>query len=152
MRFNTRSQFASGEEPGEGDMVAYFSMEIAVLPEFPTYSGGLGVLAGDTLRAAADLGVPLAAVTLAHRKGYFQQHLDAGGIQTEEPQPWHPEGVLAGEDPIVTVTIEGRPVGVRAWRYDLEGVTASHSYLFPGHGSGAERPAGSDADRYALWR
>ncbi|MFZ0630432.1 MAG: alpha-glucan family phosphorylase [Acidobacteriaceae bacterium] len=104
-------------------MVAYFSMEIAVVPEFPTYSGGLGVLAGDTLRAAADMGLPLAAVTLAHRKGYFQQHLDASGIQTEEAQPWKPEAVLAGEDPIVTVTIEGRPVAVRAWRYELEGVT-----------------------------
>ncbi len=104
-------------------MVAYFSMEVAVMPEFPTYSGGLGVLAGDTLRAAADLGLPLAAVTLAHRKGYFQQHLDPTGIQTEEPQPWRPETVLAGEDPIVTVTIEGRPVAVRAWRYEMQGVT-----------------------------
>ncbi|MGA8530019.1 MAG: alpha-glucan family phosphorylase [Acidobacteriaceae bacterium] len=123
MRFITRSQFSSPEESGEGGMVAYFSMEIAVLPEFPTYSGGLGVLAGDTLRAAADMGLPLAAVTLAHRKGYFQQHLDATGIQTEEPQPWKPEAVLAGEDPVVTVTIEGRPVAVRAWRYEMEGVT-----------------------------
>lgn len=103
-------------------MVAYFSMEIAVLPEFPTYSGGLGVLAGDTLRAAADMGLPLAAVTLVHRNGYFEQHLDPGGIQTETPQPWHPETILAAEDPIVTVTIEGRPVAVRAWRYDMEGV------------------------------
>ena len=77
-------------------MVAYFSMEIAVMPEFPTYSGGLGVLAGDTLRAAADMGLPLAAVTLAHRKGYFRQHLDATGVQTEEPQPWSPETISGG--------------------------------------------------------
>ena len=56
--------------------IAYFSMEIALDPNIPTYSGGLGVLAGDTLRSAADLGVPLVAVTLAHRKGYFRQHLD----------------------------------------------------------------------------
>jgi starch phosphorylase len=123
MPFITRTQFSSAEEPGEVGMVAYFSMEIAVMPEFPTYSGGLGVLAGDTLRAAADMGLPLAAVTLAHRKGYFQQHLDATGIQTEEPQPWKPEAILAREEPIVTVTIEGRPVAVRAWRYELEGVT-----------------------------
>jgi starch phosphorylase len=123
MRLIHGSQFSSPDERGEGGMVGYFSMEIAVLPEFPTYSGGLGVLAGDTLRAAADMGLPLAAVTLVHRKGYFQQHLDAAGIQTEEPQPWSPETVLAGEDPIVTVTIEGRPVAVRAWRYDLQGVT-----------------------------
>ncbi len=111
-------------------MVAYFSMEIAVVPEFPTYSGGLGVLAGDTLRAAADMGLSLAAVTLVHRKGYFQQHLDASGIQTEESQPWKPEAVLTGEDPIVTVTIENRPVAVRAWRYDLPGVTGHHIPIY----------------------
>ena len=104
-------------------MVAYFSMEIAVVPEFPTYSGGLGVLAGDTLRAAADMGLPLAAVTLAHRKGYFRQHLDPTGVQSEEPQPWDPGAILAAEEPVVTVTLEGRPVAVRAWRYDLEGIT-----------------------------
>ena len=61
--------------PNSGQ-VAYFSMEIAIHPSMPTYSGGLGVLAGDTLRSAADLGVPLVAFTLLHRKGYFQQHLD----------------------------------------------------------------------------
>src|SRR5580692_8855172 len=70
--------------------VAYFSMEIAIHPGMPTYSGGLGVLAGDTLRSAADLGVPLAAFTLLHRKGYFQQRLDAAGAQTELVQSWNP--------------------------------------------------------------
>ena len=69
-------------------------MEIAIHPAMPTYSGGLGVLAGDTLRAAADLGVPLAAFTLLHRKGYFRQHLDASGGQTEEVQTVEPGGVL----------------------------------------------------------
>lgn len=98
-------------------------MEIAVTPEMPTYSGGLGVLAGDTLRAAADIGLRLGAVTLVHRKGYFRQHLDAGGAQTEETQPWSPEALLHAEEPVVTVTIEDRPVAIRAWRYDLEGVT-----------------------------
>ena len=80
--------------PNSDNLVAYFSMEIAVTPSMPTYSGGLGILAGDTLRSAADLGLPLVAVTLAHRKGYFRQHLDANGIQTEENQPWKPEEVL----------------------------------------------------------
>ena len=123
MRFINRSQYYPGEQPNAGDIVAYFSMEIAVIPEIPTYSGGLGVLAGDTLRAAADMGLPVAAVTLADRKGYFRQHLDAGGNQSEEPQPWSPEQMLAGEEPIITVMVEGRPVAVRAWRYDLEGVS-----------------------------
>jgi glycogen phosphorylase len=123
MRFINRSQYLSAEESGEGGIVAYFSMEIAVTPQFPTYSGGLGVLAGDTLRSAADMGLPLAAVTLAHRRGYFRQRLDATGVQTEEPQPWSPETCLAAEEPVVTVTMQGRPVAVRAWRYDLEGVS-----------------------------
>ncbi len=65
--------------------VAYFSMEIAIQNVMPTYSGGLGVLAGDTIRAAADLRVPMVAVTLLHRKGYFRQRLDQKGTQKEEP-------------------------------------------------------------------
>jgi starch phosphorylase len=65
--------------------IAYFSMEIALADALPTYSGGLGVLAGDTVRSAADGGVPMVAVSLAHRKGYFRQRLDAGGQQREEP-------------------------------------------------------------------
>ncbi len=87
----------------------------------PTYSGGLGVLAGDTLRSAADLGIPLAAFTLLHRKGYFQQHLDPSGAQTEEVQPWNPADFCTEEAARVTVAVEGRTVTVRAWRYDLTG-------------------------------
>lgn len=98
-------------------------MEIAVTPAIPTYSGGLGVLAGDTLRAAADMGLPLVAVTLVHRCGYFKQHLDANGVQSEESQPWSPESILAKEEPVVRLVIEGRSVAIRAWRYDMEGVT-----------------------------
>ncbi|MDI3254669.1 MAG: alpha-glucan family phosphorylase [Bacillota bacterium] len=109
--------------PSRHSRIAYFSMEIAVSPEMPTYSGGLGVLAGDTLRSAADAGLPLAAVTLAHRKGYFRQHLDASGMQTESEQPWNPEDRLIAEEPVVTVTLEGRKIAVRAWRYDVKGVT-----------------------------
>ncbi len=118
MSFAWRSQDLSDRNP-----VAYLSMEIAVTPAMPTYSGGLGVLAGDTLRAAADMGLPLVAVTLLHRCGYFRLHLDADGNQTEEAQPWSPENVLAAEKPVVRLTIEGRTVAIRAWRYDMEGVT-----------------------------
>lgn len=103
-------------------VIAYFSMEIAIDPKLPTYSGGLGVLAGDTLRSAADMGIPVVAVTLAHRKGYFQQHLNEQGIQSEEEQGWSPEQLLTEEEPRVVINIEGRPVQVRAWRYELEGI------------------------------
>lgn len=102
--------------------VAYFSMEVALAGTIPTYSGGLGVLAGDTLRSAADLGVPMVGVTLLYRKGYFQQSLDSSGHQSELPVNWNPEDQLESLDPIATVTIEGRPVNLRCWRYDIVGV------------------------------
>ncbi len=96
-------------------------MEIALAPEMPTYSGGLGVLAGDFLKSAADLRTPLVAITLAHRQGYFRQRLDAGGHQSEEPCPWS-VGRFLKEWPARTyVAIEGRRVAVRAWQYDLRG-------------------------------
>ena len=108
--------------PSAGSRVAYFSMEIALEPSIPTYSGGLGVLAGDTLRSAADLGVPMVAVTLLHRKGYFEQHLDEHGQQNETAASWNPEEVLELMKPAATVSIEGREVKIRAWRYQVEGV------------------------------
>ena len=103
--------------------IAYFSMEIALEPDIPTYSGGLGILAGDTLRSAADLGTPVVAVTLAYRKGYFRQILDPSGNQFEQPQEWDPENQLAAVGPRATVEIEGRPVSIRAWRYTITGIT-----------------------------
>ena len=103
--------------------VAYFSMEIALEPALPTYSGGLGVLAGDTLRSAADLALPVIGVTLAHRRGYFRQHLDAHGNQSESPADWYPENSLAEVPGRVTVEVEGRQVQVRAWRYAVRGVS-----------------------------
>lgn len=83
--------------------VAYFSMEIGLDASIPTYSGGLGVLAGDTIRSAADLKVPMAAVTLLHRQGYFYQKLDAGGWQSEEPVAWIIEDFLEEQTPRVNV-------------------------------------------------
>lgn len=103
--------------------VAYFSMEIALSPAVPTYSGGLGVLAGDTLRSAADLGVPVVGVTLLHRKGYFEQHIDAQGLQHEQPVVWRPEEALEKVDACASVQIEGRTVQIRAWRYTVRGVS-----------------------------
>src|SRR5688572_9246797 len=103
--------------------IAYFSMEICLEQAIPTYSGGLGVLAGDTLRSAADLKLPIVGVTLLHRKGYFRQHIDKDGNQTEAPVQWRPEEILGELHERVTVNIENRPVQVRAWRYVIKGVT-----------------------------
>jgi starch phosphorylase len=113
----------TAESAGFEPKIAYFSMEIALDPHIPTYSGGLGVLAGDTLRSAADLGIPMVGVTLVYRKGYFKQRLDATGNQTEEAAVWKPEEVLDLLDVIAPVTIEGREVEVRAFRFTIRGVT-----------------------------
>src|SRR2546423_958788 len=110
--------------------VAYFSMEICLEQAIPTYSGGLGVLAGDTLRSAADLGVPEVAVTLLHRKGYFEQHLDAAGAQTEQPVTWQPDEILDLLPVSAIVQIEGRPVRVRAGRYIIRGVSGHEVPVF----------------------
>src|SRR3954465_6762748 len=110
--------------------VGYFSMEIALDNAIPTYSGGLGVLAGDTLRSAADLAVPVVAVTLLHRKGYFEQHLDASGQQTEKPVHWSPERVLEPVSARASVTLEGRPVAVTAWKYVVKGVRGHEVPVF----------------------
>jgi starch phosphorylase len=105
--------------------VAYFSMEIGLEPEMPTYAGGLGMLAGDTLRAAADLGVPLIGITLLYRQGYFHQQLDAHGRQSESPMPWTPEDVLQPLEARVTITLENRAVAIRAWKKEIRGVFRS---------------------------
>ncbi|MGB8848220.1 MAG: glycogen/starch/alpha-glucan phosphorylase, partial [Candidatus Acidiferrales bacterium] len=100
-------------QPSQTVRAAYFSMEIALSPDIPTYAGGLGVLAGDTLRSAADASMPLAAVTLLYRKGYFDQHLDENGNQTETPTTWNPEAVLEPLDARATIVVEGRKVVLR---------------------------------------
>ncbi|MGA9470340.1 MAG: alpha-glucan family phosphorylase, partial [Candidatus Macondimonas sp.] len=101
--------------------VAYFSMEIALRNEIPTYAGGLGVLAGDTVRAAADLALPLVAVSLVSRAGYFRQEIDPQGRQTAHPAPWDPAAFARPVDAKIAVTIEGRLVWIGAWLYVLEG-------------------------------
>jgi glycogen phosphorylase len=107
--------------PADKFEIAYFSMEIELESGIPTYSGGLGVLAGDTLRSAADAGVPMVAVSLIHRKGYFRQKLDAKGQQSETDDDWRPEDRLERLDTVVPVILEGRQVGVRGWKYVVRG-------------------------------
>jgi starch phosphorylase len=104
-------------------VVAYFSMEIGLDASIPTYAGGLGVLAGDTIRSAADMEIPMVAVTLLHRHGYFHQRIDEQGRQIEEPVVWDVEDLLERLDARVTVEIEGRPVQIGVWRYYVSGIT-----------------------------
>jgi starch phosphorylase len=124
--------------------VAYFSMEIALENQIPTYSGGLGVLAGDTIRAAADIRLPMVAVSLLYRKGYFRQHLSEEGAQTEEAVEWNVEKHLQEEEPRVSVTLEGRKVELRAWRYTVKGV---RGYEVPVYFLDADLPSNDQRDR-----
>lgn len=107
--------------PKDEFCIAYFSMEVGLESPIPTYSGGLGILAGDTLRAAADLGFPLVAMTLIHRRGYFYQHLDDCGQQTEQPVQWPIHDFLQPLPSRVSVNIEGRTVVIAAWEYEVVG-------------------------------
>ena len=125
-------------------MIAYFSMEVGVEARVPTYSGGLGILAGDTIRAAADMKVPMVAVTLLHRKGYFYQRLDPQGWQTEDPVAWVPEDFLMELPGRATVQVEGRPVQIRAWVYE---VTGAGGFLVLVYFLDTDLPENSEWDR-----
>ena len=124
--------------------VAYFSMEIALENAMPSYSGGLGVLAGDTIRAAADIRLPMVAVSLLYRKGYFRQRLSDEGAQTEEPVEWDVEKFLLEEAPRVIVSLEDRRVELRAWRYSVKGV---RGYEVPVYFLDADLPENDPRDR-----
>ncbi len=121
----------AGTAPSVADVtrrIAYFSMEVAADGGMPTYSGGLGVLAGDTLRSCADLKIPVVAVSLLYRRGYFEQHLDQWGNQLEQPARWDPSKFARLLPPTVHVSVEGHPVIVRAWQSDITGLTG---YVVP---------------------
>lgn len=95
--------------------IAYFTMEIAIRPEMHSYSGGLGIPAGDTARSCADLDLPIVFVSLVSRAGYFRQEIDAEGRQVELPDWWEVERWCTPLNAMIAVEIEGRPVWIRPW-------------------------------------
>ena len=107
----------------EDPRIAYFSMEIGIANNIPTYSGGLGVLAGDIVKASADLRLQMVALTLVSRKGYFRQKITKRGEQQELPDEWDPSKSLTLMPYTVTMTIEGRPVKVQTWLYEHQSLT-----------------------------
>jgi glycogen phosphorylase len=119
-------------------------MEIALQNAMPTYSGGLGVLAGDTIRAAADIRLPMVGVSLLYRKGYFTQRIAEDGAQTEEPADWRVEDFLQEESPRVNVPIENRRVELRCWRYNVKGV---RGFEIPVYFLDADLPGNAESDR-----
>jgi glycogen phosphorylase len=103
--------------------IAYFSMEIGLKNEIKTFSGGLGVLAGDTIKSATDLRLPMVAVSLLTKKGYFRQELDAAGRQKELPDTWDPAAFMTPLAERVSVGIECREIQIAAWLYVVESAT-----------------------------
>lgn len=97
--------------------IAYFSMEMALRPEMHTYSGGLGVLSGDTARSCADLELPMVFVTLISRQGYLRQEFDGEGRQIAHPDPWNPSDFATPLRAKVAIPVGDREVWVRPWLY-----------------------------------
>lgn len=124
--------------------IAYFTMEIALENDIPSFSGGLGVLAGDTLRSAADLGIPMVGMTLLHQYGYFHQGLDPLGNQIETEVRWHPELKLTQLPNYVEIKIEKRKVRVRVWEYDIVG---KYGYVVPVYFLDLNVPENGEQDR-----
>lgn len=110
--------------------IAYFSMEIGIANDIPTYSGGLGVLAGDTIRSGADLKLPMVAVSLLSKKGYFMQEIDERGRQVEMSALWEPSKYMTLLPLRVYVQIEGRDVAIQAWLYIVKSLTGGSIPVF----------------------
>ena len=101
-------------------LVAYFSPEFGISETLPQYSGGLGILAGDHLKAASDLGLPLTAVGLLYAEGYFRQSLNADGVQEERYPPLDPLGLaLHSTDVQVSLQIGEEDVKINVWRVEV---------------------------------
>lgn len=122
-RDHAHSMLTSMEHYTAFRSVGYFSMEIGLCPEIPTYSGGLGVLAGDILKSAADLGVPMVGVTLLYKRGYFAQKMNEAGRQTELPVEWDPSEYMTMLPNRVIININHRPVYIAAWTHILNSST-----------------------------
>jgi glycogen phosphorylase len=105
------------------DHIAYFSMEIGISHTLPTYSGGLGILAGDLLKSYADISLPVVGVTLLNEKGYFSQSIDDEGNQICNPVDWDVYQFMEPLPNQITVKIEDREVKVRAWKHNIRGQT-----------------------------
>ncbi len=107
-----------------GKKIAYFSMEIGLDVDMHTYSGGLGVLAGDVIKSSADLKIPLVGVTLVSKKGYLKQELREGK-QIDHPDEWTPSTLMTELPNYVELKIQDRIVRVKAWLYDYQSPTGA---------------------------
>jgi len=102
-------------------VVGYFTAEIGLWSELHTYSGGLGVLAGDHVKSAADAGIPLVGVTLLYHQGYARQHIDAAGIQTETFPEVDMNRLLSKTDIVLELELDGKPLFAYVWMAEVLG-------------------------------
>lgn len=142
--YETSAIFKRISEDKSSREIAYFTMEVALENDIPSYSGGLGVLAGDTLRSAADLGIPMVGVTLLHQYGYFHQGLDPEGNQIENEVRWYPELKLTQLTNYIELKIQDRKVRVGVWEYDIVG---KYGYVVPVYFLDVNLPENAPQDR-----
>ena len=108
--------------------IAYFSAEIGISVSLPTYSGGLGVLAGDHLKAAGDMGLKICGISLLYREGYFKQDIDESGIQIETYPRFDPAPLLKKVDISFSIILRKRKVQVEVYLFDY---TANNGHIVP---------------------
>ena len=123
--------------------VAYFTMEIGLSESIPTYSGGLGILAGDHVKSAADMGVPLVVVTLLYKRGFFIQNIDPDGNQQEGYPVFDPRAFMEPLPLKINVKLFGRDVAVGVWKYNQQGRDGKVAVYF----LDTDLPDNSDEDR-----
>ncbi|MFT7615523.1 MAG: starch phosphorylase [Candidatus Woesearchaeota archaeon] len=128
----------------EDRKIAYFTMEIGLSNNIPTYSGGLGILAGDTIKTFADLKVPVICMTLLNRQGYFKQHINDNCMQEELAVEWDPQTDLTKLETTVQIQIEKRTVTIGVWEYLVKGESAG---TLPVYFLDTDLPENTDYDR-----
>ena len=137
-------------------VVGYFTAEIGLWSELHTYSGGLGVLAGDHVKSAADAGIPLVGITLLYHQGYARQHIDQDGIQTETFPEFDPSEYLSKTDIVITLQLDGKTLLAYTWKADIIGqsghivpvyfIDTRHPANSPEHQALSSRLYGGDDD------
>ncbi|KKW37305.1 MAG: Glycogen phosphorylase, partial [Candidatus Peribacteria bacterium GW2011_GWB1_54_5] len=128
--------------------VAYFSMEIGIRSEMPTYAGGLGMLAGDIMRSCADMGLNAACITMCWQHGYMKQKIYPDGSQSYADRQWNPADFMKRVDETITVTVEGRDVKVGAWMYELEGMEKTVPVFFLDTNIEGNQPGDREITKY----
>ena len=106
----------------KNEAICYFSAEIGLSSSIPTYSGGLGILAGDHIKASADLGIPLIGITLLYRHGQGIQRINRDGIQKERWNNFNPNGILKKEDAELKLELDGKEIIVDVWSKKIKGI------------------------------